>query len=101
MKDQNFNIVTQADTITLIFEEEVIFRNFYFASDSIKNRIREYKKCVIDARDMIYCNSSCIAFLFSIISFMNKNDIKYEIKASAYLEKIFSDLNMHKIITKI
>lgn len=98
MNDQNYNITTQDDTITLTFEEEVFFRNFYFSSDSIKNRIAEHKKCVIDAGKMIYCNSSCIAFLFSAISFMNKNNIHYEIIASEYLNQIFTDLNMRKII---
>jgi len=101
MDDQNFIIHVYEDTLTLTFEKEVLFRNFFFVSDTLRNRIKENKKCVIDARQIVYCNSSCIAFLFSIIGFMNKNDIQYEIKTSEYIEKIFSDLNMHKIINKL
>ena len=101
MDDQNFTIIVYEDALTLTFEKEVLFRNFFFVSDTLRNRIKENKKCVIDARQIVYCNSSCIAFLFSIIGFMNKNDIQYEIKTSEYIEKIFSDLNMHKIINKL
>jgi len=98
MDDQNFIINVHKDIITLIFEKEVLFRNFFFVSETIRSRIKENKKCVVDARQIIYCNSSCIAFLFSIISFMNKESIPYEIKTSEYVDKIFSDLNVRKII---
>ena len=98
LAQQQFTIYVYEDTITLTFEKEVLFRNFFFVSDTLRSRIKESKKCVIDARQIAYCNSSCIAFLFSIIGFMNKNNIQYEIKTSEYVEKIFSDLNMHKVI---
>jgi anti-anti-sigma regulatory factor len=98
MDDQNFIITIYKDIITLTFEKEVLFRNFFFVSETIRSRIKENKKCVVDARQIIYCNSSCIAFLFSIISFMNKENISYEIKTSEYVDKIFSDLNVRKII---
>jgi ABC-type transporter Mla MlaB component len=98
MDDQNFIITIYKDIITLIFEKEVLFRNFFFVSETIRSRIKENKKCVVDVRQIIYCNSSCIAFLFSIISFMNKENISYEIKTSEYVDKIFSDLNVRKII---
>lgn len=98
MDDQNFIITVYKDIITLTFEKEVLFRNFFFVSETIRSRIKENKKCVVDARQIIYCNSSCIAFLFSIISFMNKENISYEIKTSEYVDKIFSDLNVRKII---
>lgn len=98
MDDQNFTIDVHDNTLTLTFEEEVLFRNFFFVSETIRNRIKENKKCIIDARKIVYCNSSCIAFLFSVISFMNKNEIHYEIKKSEYIDNMFSDLNMHQII---
>lgn len=101
MDDQNFIINVHENILTILFEKEVLFRNFFFVSETLRSRIKESKKCVIDAQQIIYCNSSCIAFLFSIIGFMNKNEIKYEVKTSEYIEKIFSDLNMHKIINKL
>jgi len=100
MDGQDFRIHVIKDVFIIVFEKEVFLKNFFFISETIRERLKSVQKCLIDTRRITYCNSQCIAFLFSMIKFLNTENIPYDILYSDYIKRLFDKLQMNKIIQK-